>query len=274
MPACCRTTAGDGLAGCRDAGGTAQSRPAGRGQGALLLRRRRAGAGATRRMAERSALARLRASAAVQFLLAAPSERGRTGLPATGAASCRALRRAARRRTDRPGPGGGSAGIVRASRGTRAEQAGKLSGRLLFRLPEGSAALVLVTFWAYWQKGNSEKPSALRSRKPESRLSPAVPGRRVWLCRWKAEGSGARAAAGGLADLLREQCRKLSVDPESFDENQDVSHREREILRWWRACRTAISRRRCTCRKPPSSGTCTTCSPSWCEEQNASRTKG
>lgn len=34
-----------------------------------------------------------------------------------------------------------------------------------------------------------------------------------------------------LADLLREQCRKLSVDPESFDENQDVSHREREILR-------------------------------------------
>ncbi|MGC3645917.1 helix-turn-helix domain-containing protein, partial [Pseudomonas aeruginosa] len=35
----------------------------------------------------------------------------------------------------------------------------------------------------------------------------------------------------GLADLLREQCRKLSVDPERFDENQDVSHREREILR-------------------------------------------
>ncbi len=156
-PACRRarrTTAGDGLAGCRDAGGTAQSRPVGHGQGALLLRRRRAGAGATRRMAERSALARLRACLCSRHELqgavpavAAPSERGRTGLPATGAASCRALRRAARRRTDRPGPGGGSAGIVRASRGTRAEQAGKLSGRLLFRLPEGSAAaFVLVTF--------------------------------------------------------------------------------------------------------------------------------
>ncbi len=156
-PACRRarrTTAGDGLAGCRDAGGTAQSRPVGHGQGALLLRRRRAGAGATRRMAERSALARLRACLCSRHELqgavpavAAPSERSRTGLPATGAASCRALRRAARRRTDRPGPGGGSAGIVRASRGTRAEQAGKLSGRLLFRLPEGSAAaFVLVTF--------------------------------------------------------------------------------------------------------------------------------
>lgn len=49
----------------------------------------------------------------------------------------------------------------------------------------------------------------------------------------KLEGSGAQACRGlaGLADLLREQCRKLSVDPESFDENQDVSHREREILR-------------------------------------------
>lgn len=156
-PACRRarrTTAGDGLAGCRDAGGTAQSRPVGHGQGALLLRRRRAGVGATRRMAERSALARLRACLCSRHELqgavpavAAPSERSRACLPATGAASCRALRRAACRRTDRPGPGGGSAGIVRASRGTRAEQAGKLSGRLLFRLPEGSAAaFVLVTF--------------------------------------------------------------------------------------------------------------------------------
>lgn len=34
-----------------------------------------------------------------------------------------------------------------------------------------------------------------------------------------------------MAELLREQCRRLSVDPAGFEENQDVSHREREILR-------------------------------------------
>ncbi|MCZ4152192.1 hypothetical protein BZG21_48290, partial [Escherichia coli] len=57
----------------------------------------------------------------------------------------------------------------------------------------------------------------------------------LWLLpMWESwrEAEPKRAAAWqGLADLLREQCRKLSVDPESFDENQDVSHREREILR-------------------------------------------
>src|SRR3989338_4145000 len=31
---------------------------------------------------------------------------------------------------------------------------------------------------------------------------------------------------------LREQCRRLSIDLDNFDENQDVSHREREILRF------------------------------------------
>ncbi len=75
-----------------------------------------------------------------------------------------------------------------------------------------------------------------------------------------------RAAAWqGLADLLREQCRKLSVDPESFDENQDVSHREREILRLVAAglSNRDIAQAVHPVRKPPSSGTCTTCSPSW-----------
>ncbi|MHA5545894.1 LuxR C-terminal-related transcriptional regulator, partial [Pseudomonas aeruginosa] len=99
--------------------------------------------------------------------------------------------------------------------------------------------LSLLLSVAYWQKGNSEKAIGLFLATLEEAWNLGY--RRLfqddalWLLpMWESwrEAEPKRAAAWqGLADLLREQCRKLSVDPESFDENQDVSHREREILR-------------------------------------------
>jgi LuxR family maltose regulon positive regulatory protein len=49
---------------------------------------------------------------------------------------------------------------------------------------------------------------------------------------WHSVESKRASAWQGLAEQLREQCRRLSIDLETFDENQDVSHREREILRF------------------------------------------
>lgn len=99
--------------------------------------------------------------------------------------------------------------------------------------------LALLLSVAYWQKGNSEKAFALFAPTLEEAWSQGY--RRlfqddaIWLLPfWDAwrEAEPKRAAAWqGVAELLREQCRRLSVDPAGFEENQDVSHREREILR-------------------------------------------
>src|SRR5690606_17283980 len=52
----------------------------------------------------------------------------------------------------------------------------------------------------------------------------------LWLLPlWDAWPSG--TAWPGLGEMLREQCRRLTVDPGKIEENQDVNHREREILR-------------------------------------------
>jgi LuxR family transcriptional regulator, maltose regulon positive regulatory protein len=99
--------------------------------------------------------------------------------------------------------------------------------------------LALLLSVAYWRKGNSEKAFALLRATLEEAWQCGY--RRLfqddalWLLplwdAWSSAEPKRAAAWQGLAELLREQCRRMAIDPESFEENQDVSHREREILR-------------------------------------------
>ncbi|WP_212631250.1 LuxR C-terminal-related transcriptional regulator [Pseudomonas sp. KB-10] len=99
--------------------------------------------------------------------------------------------------------------------------------------------LSLLLSVAYWRKGNSEKAFALLHATLEEAWQCGY--RRLfqddalWLLplwdAWKSAEPKRAGAWQGVAETLREQCRRLSIDPESFDENQDVSSREREILR-------------------------------------------
>jgi LuxR family maltose regulon positive regulatory protein len=100
--------------------------------------------------------------------------------------------------------------------------------------------LALLLSVAYWRKGNSEKAFALLQPTLEEAWNSGY--RRLflddalWLLplweAWRAAEPKRASAWQGLAETLREQCRRLALDPETFDENQDVSHREREILRF------------------------------------------
>jgi LuxR family maltose regulon positive regulatory protein len=99
--------------------------------------------------------------------------------------------------------------------------------------------LSLLLSVAYWRKGNSEKAFALLHATLEEAWQCGY--RRLfqddalWLLplwdAWKNAEPKRAGAWQGVAETLREQCRRLSIDPEGFDENQDVSSREREILR-------------------------------------------
>lgn len=99
--------------------------------------------------------------------------------------------------------------------------------------------LSLLLSVAYWRKGNSEKAFALLHATLEEAWQCGY--RRLfqddalWLLplwdAWKSAEPKRAGAWQGVAETLREQCRRLSIDPESFGENQDVSSREREILR-------------------------------------------
>ncbi|MCY1439894.1 HTH-type transcriptional regulator MalT [compost metagenome] len=100
--------------------------------------------------------------------------------------------------------------------------------------------LSLLLSVAYWRRGNSEKAFALFQNTLEEAWNRGY--RRLFqddaLCllplwdAWRAAEPKRASAWQGVAESLREQCRRLSVDPDTFDENQDVSHREREILRY------------------------------------------
>ncbi|MBB4819605.1 LuxR family maltose regulon positive regulatory protein [Pseudomonas alcaligenes] len=100
--------------------------------------------------------------------------------------------------------------------------------------------LSLLLSVAYWRKGNSDKAFALFLPTLEEAWNRGY--RRLfqddalWLLplweAWRAAEPKKAGAWQGIAETLREQCRRLAVDPETFDENQDVSHREREILRF------------------------------------------
>ncbi|MGQ7957592.1 LuxR C-terminal-related transcriptional regulator [Pseudomonas sp. SP16.1] len=99
--------------------------------------------------------------------------------------------------------------------------------------------LALLLSVAYWRKGNSDKAFALFHATLEEAWQCGY--RRLfqddalWLLplwdAWSSAEPKRAATWQGLAELLREQCRRLAIDPQSFEENQDVSHREREILR-------------------------------------------
>jgi LuxR family maltose regulon positive regulatory protein len=100
--------------------------------------------------------------------------------------------------------------------------------------------LSLLLSVAYWRKGNNEKAFALFKQTLEDAwgggyrrmfLDDALWLLPLWDAWYVAEPKRA-GAWQGLAEQLREQCRRLSIDLENFDENQDVSHREREILRF------------------------------------------
>lgn len=103
-----------------------------------------------------------------------------------------------------------------------------------------SLRLSLLLAVAYWRKGNSDKAFALLQPTLEEAWREGY--RRMflddalWLLplweAWHAAQPDQARAWQGLAEQLREQCRRLSVDLETFEDNQDVSHREREILRF------------------------------------------
>ena len=99
--------------------------------------------------------------------------------------------------------------------------------------------LALLLSVAYWRKGNSDKAFALFGTTLEDAWSSGY--RRIflddalWLLplwdAWSHAEPALAQAWQGLAEQLREQCRRLSINIENIDDNQDVSHREREILR-------------------------------------------
>ncbi|MCY1276204.1 HTH-type transcriptional regulator MalT [compost metagenome] len=100
--------------------------------------------------------------------------------------------------------------------------------------------LALLLSVAYWRKGNSDKAFALFQPTLEEAWSNGY--RRLflddalWLLpfweAWQAADPKRAVAWQGVVEQLREQCRTLAVDHENLEENQDVSHREREILRF------------------------------------------
>lgn len=94
--------------------------------------------------------------------------------------------------------------------------------------------LSLLLSVAYWRKGNSDKAFSLLEQAVGDAWQRGY--RRLflddalWLLPlWDAWPSA--PAWSSLGALLREQCRRLTVDPEKIEENQLVNHREREILR-------------------------------------------
>jgi len=99
--------------------------------------------------------------------------------------------------------------------------------------------LSLLLSVAYWSKGNGEKAFALLQATLEEAWQCGY--RRLfqddalWLLplwnAWSRAEPKCAAVWQGVAEMLREQCRRLAIDPESLEENQGVSHREREILR-------------------------------------------
>jgi LuxR family maltose regulon positive regulatory protein len=93
---------------------------------------------------------------------------------------------------------------------------------------------------AYWRRGNCKKAFSLLLPTVESAWNSGY--RRLflddalWLLplwnAWSAAQPQRASAWQGVAEQLREQCRRMAIDPETVDDSQDVSHREREILRF------------------------------------------
>lgn len=100
--------------------------------------------------------------------------------------------------------------------------------------------LSLLLSVAYWRKGNSDKAFALFVPTLESAWQSGY--RRLFLDEalwllplweaWQAAEPKRAQPWLSVAERLREQCRKLAIDHQNLEENQDISHREREILRF------------------------------------------
>lgn len=100
--------------------------------------------------------------------------------------------------------------------------------------------LGLLLSVAYWRKGNSEKAGNLFRDTLERAWNNGY--RRLflddalWLLpfweSWQSTEPERAAAWPEMAERLREQCARLAVDHQNLEENQDISHREREILRF------------------------------------------
>lgn len=100
--------------------------------------------------------------------------------------------------------------------------------------------LLLLLSVAYWRRGNDDKAFALLQATLEETWACGY--RRLyqddalWLLPlWEAWFAADAKQAGAwlaVAESMREQCLRLSVNPEKLDKNHDVSHREQEILRF------------------------------------------
>ncbi|PZP23988.1 LuxR C-terminal-related transcriptional regulator [Pseudomonas kuykendallii] len=100
--------------------------------------------------------------------------------------------------------------------------------------------LSLLLAVAYWRKGYLEKAFALFQVHLEDAWSRgyrrAFQDDALWLLplweAWKVQEPLRASAWEGLGELLRGQFARLGIDPDTIDENQDVSYREQEILRF------------------------------------------
>lgn len=100
--------------------------------------------------------------------------------------------------------------------------------------------VALLLSVAYWRKGNAEKGFALLAQTLQEGWQLGY--RRLFidealwvlpmLHAWNEALPEQARAWDVLTKSLAEQCLKLAIDPQSFEENQDISHREREILRF------------------------------------------
>ncbi|WP_339490669.1 LuxR C-terminal-related transcriptional regulator [Pseudomonas sp. EL_65y_Pfl2_R95] len=100
--------------------------------------------------------------------------------------------------------------------------------------------LSLLLSVAYWRKGNTERSFELLKKVVESGVSRGyqrlfiddalwlLPVMEAWFCVDKP----AQQKWQLLGEMLRAQCEAFSIDYQQLDDNQDVSNREREILRF------------------------------------------
>ncbi len=99
--------------------------------------------------------------------------------------------------------------------------------------------IVLLLSVAYWQKGNIEKAlrlleSVMQRAWPQGYRRMFMDEAMLLLPCWQdlsVQHGEVLSAWPLLPEMLREQCLRLSVDPEFLQEDQWVSHREREVLR-------------------------------------------
>ncbi|ARU88329.1 LuxR C-terminal-related transcriptional regulator [Pseudomonas sp. M30-35] len=115
-----------------------------------------------------------------------------------------------------------------------------LAGDNSMPMSDRNLRVCLLLSVAYWRKGNTQRSFDLLKEVVESGVSRGYQrlfiDDAIWLMpvmdAWISADKSAAEAWQPLAEMLRDQCRKFSIDYQKLDDNQDVSHREREILRF------------------------------------------